>query len=151
MKRWEGADLSCLSAAASRSASGSLANTTVAPSLSASVKDSVCDTHAHTLTHLQTKQSVCVLWLHAEPTRTPSPSSGLGYLTVGNSGSGSLCSSTAYGGRRSKAWKADWTKAWPTPWTDVCTIFTSELLFMSLRREMAGMLGWRQRSELSIR
>lgn len=68
-------------------------------------------------------------------TKTPSPSSGLGYLTVGNSGSGSFCSSTAYGGWRSKALKAAWTKICPTPWTDVWTIFTSEFLFSSLKGE----------------
>lgn len=71
-------------------------------------------------------------WLR---TRTPSPSSGLGYLTVGNSGSGSFCSSTAYGGRRSKALNADWTNVWPTPCTDVCTIFTSDFLFISLQKK----------------
>lgn len=52
-------DLCCFSATASRSASGSFANTTVAPSLSASANDNVCRTQ--TCTNLQTKHSMCAL------------------------------------------------------------------------------------------
>lgn len=89
-------------------------------------------------THAVREEAACGLIIHVmqqffKHTRTPFPSSGFGYLTVGNSGSGSFCSSTAYGGCRSKALKAAWTNLWPTPCTDVCTIFTSDLLFMSLQ------------------
>lgn len=49
-------NLSCFSATASRSASGSLANTTVAPSLSASANDKVC-TRTQACTLLEEKAS----------------------------------------------------------------------------------------------
>lgn len=126
--------LSCFSATASRSASGSLAKTTVAPSLPASANDRVYKTQCqHFTVRVCDRTAKFIVWSFVH-TRTPSPSSGLGYLTVGNSGSGSFCSSTANGAGRSKALKAACTKAWPTPCTDVCTIFTSELLFTPLKK-----------------
>mmetsp|Transcript_11056 Transcript_11056/g.27099 ORF Transcript_11056/g.27099 Transcript_11056/m.27099 type:complete len:208 (+) Transcript_11056:488-1111(+) len=78
----------CSSATASLSASGSLASTSVAPFSCAVLKES---------------------------SSAPLPSSGLGYATVGNSGSGVFCSFTPKKGLCPKDSKARWAKGAPTP------------------------------------
>ena len=65
------------------------------------------------------KSALCLLAVRIAHSNVSFPSSGFGYFTVENSGSGFFCASTEINGWNLNAANARSAYGWPTPWTGV--------------------------------